>query len=50
LVGIIEKEAKSRTQLAPITPGLFKTVQVPVEVTVGGATLFILEVDQFIKL
>jgi len=50
LVKIIEQEAKSRTQLAPIAPGLFKTVQVPIEVKVGGATIFVLDVDQFIKL
>jgi len=49
LIKIIEKEGKSRTQLAPITPGFFKAVQVPIEVNVGGATIFVLDVETFVK-
>lgn len=50
LVSVIEQEGKSRTQIAPVTPTFFEALQAPVEVTVGGATIFVLEVDQFIKI
>ena len=50
----IEEVCKSRKQLttnntsaAGVTSGGF--VPFPVEVTVGGATLFVLSVDQFLK-
>ena len=49
VISIIESEGKSRTQLAPISPGFFKPIQVPVEVNVGGATVFVLDVENFIK-
>lgn len=49
VISIIEEEGKSRTQLAPISPGFFKPMQAPVEVTVGGATVFVLDVEDFIK-
>ena len=53
-VDVIEKVCKSRKQLttanaAPtgMTGGTYAPF--PVEVTVGGATLFVLSVDQFLK-
>ena len=49
LVAIIEREGRSRTQVAPATPSFFEALQAPVEVTVGGTTIFVLDVDQFIK-
>ncbi|MBR6571318.1 MAG: cyclic-di-AMP receptor [Clostridia bacterium] len=51
---IIEKVCKSRKQIAPSSssmvgmPGSYSPY--PVEVVVGGATIFVLSVDQFIKL
>ena len=50
---IIESVCKSRTQVAPApmpiggTSGLYASF--PIEVTVGGATVFVLTVDQFVK-
>ena len=52
-MGIVEKVCKSRKQIAtspaPIsgTTGVF--VPYPIEVTVGGATVFVLDVEQFAK-
>jgi len=50
---IIEKVCKSRKQIAasPITMGGSSGMYTsyPIEVTVGGATVFVLTVDQFIK-
>ena len=48
-IQVIEEEGKSRTQLAPISPGFFKPMSAPVEVTLGGATIFVLNVEDFIK-
>ncbi|MFA5560851.1 MAG: cyclic-di-AMP receptor [Acholeplasmataceae bacterium] len=49
---IIEKFSKQRTRLVPNTIvnefGSFSAL--PVEVEVGGATVFILNVDQFVKI
>lgn len=53
---IIEHVCKSRKQMttAPTTMGSMGGVHgaasYPVEVTVGGATVFVLSVDQFVKL
>ena len=53
-LGIVEKVCKSRKQIAstpaPIsgTSGMY--VPFPVEVTVGGATIFVLDVEQFTKI
>ena len=53
-MGIVEKVCKSRKQIAtsPVTMGGTTGMYAPypIEVTVGGATLFILSVDQFVKL
>ena len=52
-LGIIEKVCKSRKQIAtsPVTMGGASGMYAsyPIEVTVGGATVFILAVDQFVK-
>ena len=52
-LGIIEKVCKSRKQIAtsPITMGSSSGMYAsyPIEVTVGGATVFVLTVDQFVK-
>ena len=51
---IIEKVYKSRKQIAPSpssmvgVPGSYTPY--PIEVVVGGATIFVLSVDQFIKM
>ena len=51
---VIEKVCKSRKQIAPSTssmvgmPGSYSPY--PIEVVVGGATIFVLSVDQFVKL
>ncbi|MEA5016702.1 MAG: cyclic-di-AMP receptor [Candidatus Limiplasma sp.] len=51
---IIEEVCKSRKQIAPSPasmvglPGVYSPY--PMEVMVGGATVFVLTVDQFIKL
>jgi len=53
-MGVIEKVCKSRKQIAtspsPVagTAGVY--VPYPIEVMVGGATIFVLPVEQFVKL
>ena len=53
-MAVIEKVCKSRKQIAtspsPVagTTGVY--VPYPIEVMVGGATIFVLNVDQFVKL
>ena len=51
---IIEKVCKSRKQIAPSqTPMAGNTgayVPYPIEVMVGGATVFVMNVEQFVKL
>ena len=53
-MGLIEKVCKSRKQMttSPVnvnhgSAGMFTPY--PIEVTVGGATVFVLSVDQFVK-
>ena len=53
-IGLIEQVCKSRKQMTSAPAGIggmqhgeYSTY--PVEVTVGGATLFVLTVDQFLK-
>lgn len=52
LLDVIEKHSKKRTKLVPNTIvnefGSFSSL--PLEVEVGGATIFILNVDQFLKI
>jgi uncharacterized protein YaaQ len=51
---IIEKICKSRKQIAtspsPMTGGTGVYVPYPIEVVVGGATVFVLDVEQFEKM
>ena len=51
---VIEKVCKSRKQIAstptPISGTTGMYVPFPVEVTVGGATIFVLDVEQFTKI
>lgn len=51
-IEIIRQESKRRTEIVPSTAsydlGRFETA--PLEVTVGGATVFVLDVEQFRKL
>ena len=53
-MAIIEKVCKSRKQIAtspsPVAGTASVYVPYPIEVMVGGATVFVLEVEQFIKL
>ena len=52
-MSIIEKVCKSRKQIAtspaPISGATGVFVPYPIEVTVGGATVFVLDVEQFSK-
>ncbi len=52
-MAIIEKVCKSRKQIAtsPVTMGGTTGMYAPypIEVTVGGATVFVMTVDQFVK-
>lgn len=52
--GIIEKTCKSRKQMTPIQTPVTGSIDMfvpvyPMEVTVGGATVFVLDVEQFHK-
>ena len=51
---IIKQECKSRTKITatPMTTGWVSSVYIPqaIEVPIGGATIFILDVEQFKKL
>ena len=53
-LGIIESTCKSRKQIAtspaPISGTTGVYVPYPIEVTVGGATIFVLDVEQFTKI
>ena len=53
-MSIIEKVCKSRKQIAtspsPISGTTGVYVPYPIEVTVGGATIFVLDVEQFTKI
>lgn len=52
LIGIIGKFCSQRKEIVQTTPAFNADffVSVPVEVHVGGATVFVLDVEQFIKL
>lgn len=51
-LSIIEEFSSRRTQPVPVTSTYIgdSLISVPVEVTVGGATVFVLDVEQFFKL
>ncbi|MGI6005073.1 MAG: cyclic-di-AMP receptor [Christensenellales bacterium] len=52
-IHIIESVCKSRSQMvpgpSPITGTMGTFIPYPIEVTVGGATVFVLDVEQFRK-
>lgn len=50
-LSIIKEHSKRRTEIVPVTAayGIGITNSYPIEVTVGGATIFILDVENFIK-
>ena len=53
-VGLIEKVCKSRRQITTATMPMNGTASnmyapYPIEVTVGGATIFVMSVDKFVK-
>lgn len=50
-INIIKEESKQRTELVPSTASydIGRFASFPVEVTVGGATIFVMDVSQFIK-
>ncbi|WP_297636425.1 cyclic-di-AMP receptor [uncultured Clostridium sp.] len=54
VIDIIKEICKKREEIvatpAPITDVAEVYMQYPVEVTVGGATVFVLDIDQFIKI
>lgn len=53
-MAVIEKVCKCRKQMAssptPVAGSTGVYVPYPIEVTVGGATIFVLNVEQFIKI
>ena len=51
-LAIIEEFSSRRTQPVPVNSTYIgdSLISVPVEVTVGGATVFVLDVEQFYKL
>ena len=51
VIKIIEKQSKKRTQVIPSTTyGTSAYASFPVEVTVGGATVFVLNIERYEKL
>lgn len=51
VIEIIRSVCKSRKEIvAPATASMAATISWPIEVTVGGATLFVLDIDRFEKL
>ena len=49
-ISVIEKHSKKRTQMVPgTTYGASEYASYPVEVTVGGATIFVLDIERFEK-
>ena len=51
-IDIIKEESKQRTELVPSTASydIGRFASFPVEVSVGGATVFVVDVEQFIKI
>ncbi len=51
-ISIIEKECKTRTEVVTTPPllGEGSMASVPIDITVGGATIFVIDVDKYIKL
>ena len=51
-IEVIGSESKQRTEIVPSTASydIGRYASFPVEVQVGGATIFVLDVEQFVKL
>jgi uncharacterized protein YaaQ len=51
-IELIGKESKRRIEIVPSTASydIGRYASFPIEVQVGGATIFVLDVDQFVKL
>ena len=50
IVDLIKNTCKSRKEIvAPATVSMATAISWPIEVTVGGATLFVLDIDRFEK-
>ena len=50
VISIIEQHSRKRTQMVPSTTyGDSEYASYPVEVTVGGATIFVLDIERFEK-
>jgi len=51
VLGVIEKQSKKRSQTMPgASYGTTAYAAFPVEVTVGGATVFVLNIERYEKL
>ena len=52
VIDIIGAQSKKRTEIVPTTAPFDsgELITTPIEVTVGGATIFVLNVDQFYKI
>lgn len=51
IIAIISNVCKSRTELiAPATMNMTASINWPIEVTVGGATVFVLDIDRYEKI
>ncbi|MDA3847414.1 MAG: cyclic-di-AMP receptor [Vallitaleaceae bacterium] len=53
-ISIIKKHCQTQKQMSIITPPsisvLESVITYPIEVTIGGATVFVLDIDQYLKL
>jgi len=52
VIDVIRKHSSKRSQMVPTSDNYSQSLygQVPVEVTVGGATLFVVDVEKFEKI
>ena len=52
VIDIIGSESKKRTEIVPSTASYegAEIISTPIQITVGGATIFVLNVEQFVKL
>ena len=53
VIGLIKDVCQKRTEVvaspSPLTGGTGVYMQYPIEVEVGGATIFVIDVDQFLR-
>ena len=51
-INVIGKESKRRTEIVPSTASydIGRYASFPIEVQVGGATIFVMDVNQFVKI